>query len=309
MQRLIIDLRWNAGGHLDQAVKLASKFIDGDVEIVHTEGRIKDFNEIYYANTFERKKVRDYPLIILINNASASASEIVAGAIQDYDRGVIAGTVSFGKGLVQREFPLPDDSRLRLTVSKYYTPSGRLIQRPYKNKNIREYYEEALDSAAVSAEKDSLRQKSVFFTRSGRKVYGGGGIEPDVHIEYTGNTKSPHLVSKMNNKRIYFEVASHFAAQNQYLKNDFGHFLKEFKVDNKLLTAMKERSIEKGITIDPEEFNRDREYITSRLKAEIARALWDSEKYYHVLIVEDNQYREALKLFDNIDSILSVNAN
>jgi carboxyl-terminal processing protease len=146
MKRLILDLRWNAGGYLDQAVKLASRFIDGHQKVVYTEGRLSEFDEEFFTDTFSKHKVYDIPLILLINNASASASEIVAGAIQDYDRGLIVGTTSFGKGLVQREFPLNDDSRLRLTISKYYTPSGRLIQRPYEGKELDQYYSTLIDS-------------------------------------------------------------------------------------------------------------------------------------------------------------------
>ena len=132
MNQLVIDLRGNPGGYLNQAVKISDLFISGKKKIVYTEGRRKDFDEVYYAA--ESSKFEDIPLIILINRGSASASEIVSGAVQDWDRGLIVGETSFGKGLVQRQFDLPDNSALRLTISQYFTPSGRLIQRDYKNK-------------------------------------------------------------------------------------------------------------------------------------------------------------------------------
>ncbi len=181
MKQLVLDLRSNGGGYLDQAVMLASKFINGHKKIVYTTGRLDRFNHVYYSDSFGSTKIREYPLIVLIDYGSASASEIVAGAIQDYDRGLIVGETSFGKGLVQNEFPLPDESRLRLTISKYYTPSGRLIQRPYKGKEVDEYYQEALtlDDSVHTENPEDTTASLVYYTSSGREVYGGGGIRPD----------------------------------------------------------------------------------------------------------------------------------
>src|SRR5690606_20826137 len=127
MKQLVLDLRSNPGGYLNQAVKIADLFIDGTKKIVYTEGRRSEFDEEYFAE--ETYPYENLPLIVLINKGSASASEIVSGAVQDWDRGLVVGETSFGKGLVQRQFQLPDNSALRLTISQYYTPSGRLIQR------------------------------------------------------------------------------------------------------------------------------------------------------------------------------------
>jgi carboxyl-terminal processing protease len=166
MKRLILDLRWNAGGYLDQAVKVASRFLHGKKRIVYTRGRLPEFKDDYYTDTFGARKVRNIPLILLVNHGSASAAEIVAGAIQDYDRGILVGTTTFGKGLVQREFPLPDSSQIRLTVSKYYTPSGRLIQRPYKGKDINYYYDEIYDTTGkFMAVVGSLLTRSSYSTK------------------------------------------------------------------------------------------------------------------------------------------------
>ncbi len=137
-----MDLRGNPGGYLNQAVKISDLFISGKKKIVYTEGRRKEFDEEYFAS--EPSKFENIPLIILINRGSASASEIVSGAVQDWDRGLVVGETSFGKGLVQRQFDLPDNSALRLTISKYFTPSGRLIQRDYKTSK-EDYYAEVGD--------------------------------------------------------------------------------------------------------------------------------------------------------------------
>ena len=305
MQRLILDLRWNAGGYLDQAVRVAAKFVGGHKKIVYTKGRLSHFDEEYFADTFGNEKVRDIPLIVLINHASASASEIVAGAIQDYDRGLIVGTTSFGKGLVQREFPLQDESRLRLTISKYYTPSGRLIQRNYKGKRIEDYYADGLDSADVIISEDSLNNRPVYFTAAGRKVFGGGGITPDIQVEYEGNSKSLDLARQFFQKRIFFETASRFSKENKYWKKDFDKFLNEFTVDEILLNMFKEIAHTKGLEIEEKMFDNDITYIKLRLKAEIARSLWDNNKYYQTLLIEDNQYKKALTLFSVAEKILT----
>jgi carboxyl-terminal processing protease len=305
MKRLILDLRWNAGGFLDQAVKLASQFIAGHKKIVYTEGRLKDFDEEFYTDTFNHRKVYEMPLIILINNASASASEIVAGAIQDYDRGLIIGTTSFGKGLVQREFPLNDNSKLRLTISKYYTPSGRLIQRPYKGKEIDQYYASVFDSAQVVATEDSVAARPVFHTSKGRKVFGGGGISPDVAITYISMDKVPALSQKFFQKRLFFEVASRYAKNNKYLEESFSSYLKTFKINQSMLTHLEELAIEKDIEFSRSDFRQNAAYFKSRLKAEIARSLWGTEKYYQVLLLYDNQYNEARKLFFQAEELLN----
>ncbi len=303
MDKLILDLRWNPGGFLDQAVRIAGKFIKGHKKVVYTKGRLSNFDEYYFTDTFGEQESREIPLIILINNASASASEIVAGAIQDFDRGLIVGTTSFGKGLVQREFPLPDDSHLRLTISKYYTPSGRLIQKPYKDRSIEDYYLAGFDSSENIVEEDSSK-KDIYFTHNGRKVFGGGGISPDVVIEYTGGSKVPRLAQKFNQYRVFFEVGSKYASQNSYLRENFNDYLKNFKISNELHKRLKELAAKYEIDIDDSEFDEDIKYINNRLKAELARSLWDNEKYYQVLMSDDNQYLEALSLFSKAKNIL-----
>jgi len=304
MDKLILDLRWNPGGFLDQAVRLVGKFIEGHKRVVYTRGRLSQFDEDYYTDSFGQAVVRNYPIIVLINHASASASEIVAGAIQDYDRGLIVGKTSFGKGLVQREFPLKDDSRLRLTISKYYTPSGRLIQRPYENTSIVDYYTANLDSIYDESSTDSLSQ-SEYHTSNGRNVYGGGGIKPDVIIKYTSASKSQKLTQQLHQHRIFFEVASDHANHNSYLSQDFENFLSDFRISKDLIYSVKSAAKEKRIEVNNEEFLNDLDYIKTRLKAELARSLWDNTKYYQVLMVNDNQYQKALSLFPEAQKIIA----
>jgi carboxyl-terminal processing protease len=308
MKRLILDLRWNAGGYLDQAVKLASRFIDGHQKVVYTEGRLSEFDEEFFTDTFSKQKVYDIPLIILINNASASASEIVAGAIQDYDRGLIVGTTSFGKGLVQREFPLNDESRLRLTISKYYTPSGRLIQRPYEGKELDQYYSTLLDSMIGNAETDSTEERPIFYTAAGRTVFGGGGITPDVNIKYVTGDKVPSLTQKFFQKRLFFEVASHYVNNRKNFNYTLPEYLDTFRIEYSLLNELEELALQKEITFSHLDFRQNSDYFKSRIKAEIARVLWGSDKYYQVFLLYDNQYSEARKLFMRMDSMLHPSA-
>ncbi|MCB0276051.1 MAG: PDZ domain-containing protein, partial [Calditrichaeota bacterium] len=157
LKRLIFDLRGNSGGYLTEAVKVVGKFVKGHKIVVYTKGRSGEVDEEYFSDEFGRRMVRNYPLVVLVDRGSASAAEIVAGAIQDYDRGLIVGENSFGKGLVQKEFPLHDGSAVRVTTAKYYTPAGRCIQRDYKGKDPEEYYQEIPDSTWAS--EDSLKNR------------------------------------------------------------------------------------------------------------------------------------------------------
>jgi len=309
MKRLVLDLRWNAGGFLDQAVKISSLFIEGHKKIVYTEGRLSDFDEEFFTDTYNHRQSYDIPLIVLINNASASASEIVTGAIQDYDRGLIVGTTSFGKGLVQREFPLNDQSRLRLTISKYYTPSGRLIQRPYKGKEIDQYYSTVMDSMHGETVSDTSEERPIYHTAAGRVVYGGGGITPDVVVKYISGDNVPHLTQKFYQKRLFFEIASSYANTHKNLKESFKNYLNSFEVNNALLKDLKKIAGQKEIDFSDSEFNKNRQYFKTRIKAEIARSIWGNGKFYQVLLLYDNQYNKAASLFYKLEELLQVSGS
>jgi len=305
IQRLVLDLRENGGGFLSQAVKVAGKFIPGHKKVVFTRGRLSRFDETFYSDDFGFSPKRSYPLIVLIDHSTASASEIVAGALQDYDRALIVGSRSFGKGLVQNEFGLRDGSRIRLTISKYYTPSGRLIQRPYKGLAIEEYYLEG-ENDSTFAKKNRRVKKPVFFTRAGRKVYGGGGIQPDIKVKFTALYKSQKMIAQFYQKRIFFITASDFASAHPFWKDRFVQFRTKFCITPALLKRMKRNALQKNITFDAHEFKTDLPYLKNRLKAEIARHFWSMEKFYRILLQDDNQLAEALKHFPEARRLLSL---
>ncbi len=303
MRQLVLDLRNNGGGYLWQAVKIVGKFISGHKRVVFTKGRELKINEEHYTDDYGQSIDRDFPLVVLINHSSASASEIVAGAIQDYDRGLIVGTRSFGKGLVQNEFILNDGSRLRLTVSKYYTPSGRLIQKPYENKSLVEYYSYNDATADSVALEDSLNHIQVYHTSSGREVFAGGGIKPDLVVGDSSFSKSPKLIQKLFAKRIFYEVASHYSNQHRDIKQEPEEFLTHFKVSQKLLNELKKVAREKEISFDNDVWNADIEFLKNRLKAEIARSYWSQNEFYRVILEHDIQFNTALKSFPKARAI------
>ncbi len=305
MKRLVLDLRDNGGGLLRQAVKVAGKFLQGNKLVVFTKGKLKTFNEKYYTGDFRDGPVRNYPLVVLINHGTASASEIVAGALQDYDRALLVGTTSFGKGLVQNEFELPDGSHLRLTVSKYYTPSGRLIQRPYKNKSREEYYTELWNDSLQAVEDSLLQNGQVFFTVGGRKVYGGGGIQPDIKVPHTTDLDSAEWLIKMLNNRLFFRTVNRWAVRLKFWSSDFEKFIQRFRVPSGMLRTLRKLAREKKIKIPESGWKREQKFVFNRLKAEVARHFWGSSEYYRVLLENDRQFQTALANFKEARALLS----
>ena len=307
--RFILDLRGNGGGLLKEAVKVVAQFISGHKKVVYTRGRFARYNEEFYTDNYNVSKVYDYPLIVLLDGGSASASEIVAGALQDYDRALIVGTNSFGKGLVQNEFQLDDQSRIRLTVSKYYTPSGRLIQKPYKNKDIEQYYNGSADEDADqdSLLVDSLESHPIYFTQSGRKVFGGGGIRPDYEVEFTSISKADTITRQFLQKRIFFELASELVPKNPDWAEDFKTFKQTFSTNSRILNQLKSIAHAKNINFDDIDLSIDKTYLDNRIKAEIARNIWGMNRYYEILLEYDNQFQESLKYFDKAVELASLN--
>ena len=309
MEQLILDLRGNPGGYLNQAVRISDLFIDGKKRIVYTRGRREEFNDDFFAS-----KSSDYekiPLIILINKGSASASEIVSGAVQDWDRGLIVGETSFGKGLVQRQFPLFDNSAIRLTISKYFTPSGRSIQRDYKNKE--DYYadlgnrnEIEGDNITHVAEKDSSRP--VFKTESGRTVYGGGGITPDYII--LSDKISDYTRDLLRNSIFYQFVLKYLDINNNQIDLSFGDNLGKFRAEFNFSPEEESNFIsfakDKGVEIVDEDYKMDRDYIFARLKAQIARNYWKNKGWYTILLDFDPQFLKAVTLFDEAKNLANL---
>lgn len=290
MQRLILDLRGNSGGYLEQAIEMADNFLEGGKRIVYTRGRIPGSNEDYYSTG--SGQYTSLPLIVLINHGTASASEIVAGAMQDWDRGLVLGVTSFGKGLVQHQVSLKDGSAVRITIAKYYTPSGRLIQRSYEN-GVADYVAEGYDQFDPNALPDTTGHRPVFATSSGRVVYGGGGISPDVRLLPLDLTAS---TVRLLQRQIFFESASEFS---KFVKSEqeLSAYVADFQVSEAMIARVKQIAASKEIELDSVEIQHDSAFIKRRIKSEIARHLWDSGAYYQVEIMDDPQVREALKHF------------
>jgi carboxyl-terminal processing protease len=311
MKKLILDLRDNTGGYLDQAFKMADEFIPGGKKIVYTKGRLPEFDEEFFGSgggVWE-----DSPLILLINEGSASASEIVAGAIQDNDRGLIVGETSFGKGLVQRQFPLNDGSAIRLTTARYYTPSGRLIQKPYdKGKysaDLRNKVEEEGENVDHTLEaKDTTKQ--VYKTTGGRTVLGGGGITPDYHIK--SDTLTPFSRKAFSNRQWLISFVNSYMDQHgssikEKYQKDIAKFKKEFIIDNKIIDPFLAFIKQKGVEYNEKEFKKDEKFIKSIIKAYMAKNVWGTEGLLYIMRLEsDNQVEKALSLFPIAEKISKV---
>jgi carboxyl-terminal processing protease len=287
MQRLILDLRNNPGGLLEQAVQVAERFIDDGKLVVYTRGRVSGADQDYLVTDGVERF--DMPLVVLVDRYSASASEIVSGAIQDHDRGLVVGETTFGKGLVQRVIGLSDGGALAVTTAKYYTPSGRLIQRDYSDLDSY-YFEEAEPEEGPLEEslEPPADRREVFHTASGRKVYGGGGITPDYIVKaerYSG------LFARLFRENLFFDFAVQYASAHPELERGFvtnGELLEGFR---KFLDAREFRYA-------PEEFEQDGPRLLNKLQAQISRVKWSQEEESRVLAQADPMIQKALTLFD-----------
>jgi carboxyl-terminal processing protease len=305
MQDLVLDLQGNGGGLLETSRQLADEFISTNKMIVYTEGRSYPKREMVSTSKGEFEEGR---LIVLTNEGSASASEIVSGAIQDWDRGLIVGRRTFGKGLVQRPIPLPDGSYIRLTTQKYFTPSGRCIQKPYDD-GMDAYYREKFDryESGEFWSLDSLDfpDSLKYSTENGRVVYGGGGILPDVFVPLD-TTASSDLNSDLIRKGVMnsFAITYTNKQRKKLLKEfgDVGAYVDGFDIDM-AVTELKEYAAREDEEIDwsEEEFNTSRKMIEGRLKALIARNLWDYSAYYEVFNPYWGTYIKAIEILKEND--------
>lgn len=288
MQKLILDLRDNGGGILGEAVDIADEFIQGNELIVYTEGKNNPKREYLSKRPgmFEKGK-----LVILINESSASASEILAGALQDHDRATIVGRRSFGKGLVQEQYPLSDGSAMRLTIARYYTPLGRSIQKSYENGN-EAYNKEILNRFAhpEMQKTDSSKEKNakVFKTKAGKMLYGGGGITPDVFV----GIDSVMFDSSLN--KFYFNNAIGDFSYKYYIKNknamsgfkDANEFCRNFNITNNTIADFVAFCKKQGIPAQTPTVKVS-EFLKIRIKALVARMIWREAGYHIVLNDQD----------------------
>lgn len=296
MEKLVIDLRQNGGGLLDAATRLADELLDGNKLIVYTQGKSSPRQDYKCTRpgVFEKGA-----LTVLIDEGSASASEVLAGAVQDWDRGEIIGRRSFGKGLVQEPFDLSNGATLRLTVARYYLPSGRSIQKSYQNG--REAYEEDIANRYSHGEflnRDSIRpiDTAKFETAGGKTVYGGGGIMPDVFVPFD-TTRYSQLLTQLYTRNIFGDfIYAYYTANADAFKKykDAVAFNQEFTVGNDLMNAFKNHATGEKINMNAMSA-KDEAEVKLRLKALLARQLWRSEGFYMVTNTNDPVLLRAIE--------------
>ena len=313
MKQLMMDLRNNPGGYMDRATSIADEFIAGNKLLVYTDGK---------DNRYDRKttariagQFEEGPIVVLIDEGSASASEIVAGALQDHDRALIAGRRSFGKGLVQMPVTLSDGSELRLTISRYYTPSGRSIQKPYIPGQEGDY-EKDLELRSKRGEyyiADSIKNdpKLKFKTDGGRVVYGGGGITPDYFIPRDSTWQTPYLI-QIYGKNIIRESAMEYTNDNRKKleKMPFDEFNRTVVINDEQMNRLVKEATAEGIKFNEKEYSRSKNYIRNQIKALVARSIYQknnkagqNNEFFQIIGQNDDTYQKALKLFDRADKL------
>tara|TARA_B100001093_G_scaffold29135_1_gene25428 strand:+ start:3552 stop:5492 length:1941 start_codon:yes stop_codon:yes gene_type:complete len=302
MKNLILDLQNNGGGYLKTAVDLADEMLPGNRKIVSTKGR-KFPEKIYGGNN--KGLLESGKIIVLVNESSASASEIVSGAIQDWDRGLIVGRRTFGKGLVQKPIQLPDGTQVRITTSKYYTPSGRCIQKSYSDGSMA-YRKEKYSryKSGESFNKDSIKnnENEVYSTLlKKRKVYGGGGVVPDIFVPLDTNGTSAYF-SKLIRKGIFNQFSLYYVNKNRdILEKKYSNFEKyktSFNTKNPLQELI-EFAKDEGIDFNEKQYNESKTTIEVRLKANIAQDLYDYKKFYEIINELNVTLQKSLEIINN----------
>ena len=303
MERLIFDLSDNGGGYLNSATQLANEFLSAGNLIVYTEGRR---SSRHATNATGFGSLKDMKIAVVVNQYSASASEIFSGAIQDWDRGVVVGRRTFGKGLVQRPFPFADGSLIRLTIARYYTPSGRCIQKPYDKGNdayardiIDRYNNGELTSADSIHFPDSLRYTTL---RSKRVIYGGGGIMPDRFVpfdttQYTKYYRSLVAKGVINTFSVNYVDKNRKQLKRQYKTEE--DFCSRFSVSDDMVEELTQLGLREKVEINKEELKTSAPLIRRVLKSMIARDLWTMDAYFRVYNEENDIVQEALRIISD----------
>jgi carboxyl-terminal processing protease len=303
IQNLILDLRGNGGGYLKTAIEISEQFLKNNELVVYTSGLNETKKDYLATASGEFKKGN---LVVLIDENSASASEIVAGAVQDWDRGIIIGRRSFGKGLVQKPYYLTDGSMVRLTTANYYTPSGRCIQKPYEE-GLTEYRKETenrysngemfnADSIVFS---DTLKYKTLL---NGRTVHGGGGVMPDIFVPMDTSIYFRYINKLQRNNIIYNYTLEYIDKNREVLKSnypDFKKFETKFEVSEEIISEIVENGVKDGIEKDEESLAFTKNDIKKQVKALLARDLYSRDDFYKVFYKDDESVLEALKVLKN----------
>ena len=306
--QLIIDLRGNPGGYLGAVIKMVNEFLDKGELVVYTEGRTQPRRSF---NAEKKGKYLGKKVIVLVDEYSASASEIFAGAIQDNDRGTIIGRRTFGKGLVQEQIPFNDGSALRLTISRYYTPSGRCIQKSYKN-GLEDYYGDLGRRYAHGEfeKKDSIHYSDTlkYYTRNRRVVFGGGGIMPDIFVPADTSGLSPYYM-KLTQKGLAYQYAFDYSDQNrdELGKLKTGKEFEDYLLQRNILSSFTAYAAKKGIATDPKGLAVSGKIIEAQLMATIARNIIGEVGFYSVISKIDATLLEAIKAFDTKDMLVESN--
>ncbi|MBM77589.1 MAG: peptidase S41 [Crocinitomicaceae bacterium] len=299
MKNLILDLQNNGGGYLRTAVELADELLPGSKNIVSTKGR--KFPEKSYK-TDRKGLLENGKLIVLVNESSASASEIVSGAIQDWDRGLIVGRRTFGKGLVQKPIDLPDYTQVRITTSKYYTPSGRCIQKAYEEGSVayrREKYERYKSGESFNADSIKYNKEDIYYTKiKKREVYGGGGIIPDYFVALDTTGTSDYF-DKLIRKGIFNQFALSWVNNNRKSLEkkypSFNVYNKTFSSE-KIMEKLIKYAEKEGLEYNEEQFLKAKKTIQVRLKANIAQDLYDYKRFYQIINELNTSLQKSLEL-------------
>lgn len=303
MKHLILDLQNNSGGYLNTAIELGDEFLAQNKMIVYTEGNNSPKQENVATGKGELEKGR---LVVLINEGSASASEIVAGAIQDWDRGMLIGRRSFGKGLVQRPFTLPDGSVIRLTTAHYYTPSGRCVQKPY-NEGAEKYFKDLNErykhGEYINPDSIKFPDSLKFYTANKRVVYGGGGIMPDIFVPLDTSRVTDYY-QQLIRKGVFTQFSMQYLdnGNREKIKKDYPDvdaFDKKFVIDDAFMNEFLAYAEKMGVKKDDAGYKTSELYIKVTVKSLLARNLWDYGSFYKIYNQIDDAYNKGLEIIQN----------
>ncbi|MEO9477017.1 MAG: S41 family peptidase [Cyclobacteriaceae bacterium] len=307
MEDLVLDLTGNPGGYLGQAVKMVDELLADNQMIVYTKGKDPRHDSQYYSR--EKGDFENGAIVVLVDEGSASASEIVSGALQDHDRALVVGRRSYGKGLVQMPVELLDGSAMRLTISRYYTPSGRCIQKPYSDNPDAyhmEYYERFENGEMYSRDSIKVNDSLTFKTDNGRLVYGGGGIIPDYFVPLDTSKNSTYLVRLFNSNTIQeFSLRYSENRKAEFEKWDFAEFRTKFSVSDEILASLIKTGEQNGVEYDELDFQKSKGLLRNYLKAYIARSIWKNDGFYPIFNEQNEILTKALTVLKEAEGLVT----